>query len=92
MTAIIGAGRKGEVYKARDTRVDRMVAIKVSTTEYNERSGREARAIATLNHVGCLSGRPHRQHRFGDTYDAFHGRGADRDAWTMKGTKRLREL
>ena len=48
--APIGAGGMGEVYKARDTRLDRIVAIKVSKTEFSERFEREARAIATLNH------------------------------------------
>jgi hypothetical protein len=48
--APIGAGGMGEVYKARDTRLDRIVAGKVSKTEFNERFEREARAIATLNH------------------------------------------
>jgi Tol biopolymer transport system component/predicted Ser/Thr protein kinase len=46
----IGAGGMGEVYKARDTRLDRIVAVKVSKTEFSERFEREARAIATLNH------------------------------------------
>ncbi|MGA8436972.1 MAG: protein kinase, partial [Candidatus Sulfotelmatobacter sp.] len=46
----IGAGGMGVVYKARDTRLDRMVALKVSTEQYSERFGREARAIAGLNH------------------------------------------
>ncbi len=40
----------GEVYKARDTRLERIVALKVSKTEFDERFEREARAIATLNH------------------------------------------
>jgi Tol biopolymer transport system component len=40
----------GEVYKARDTRLDRTVAIKVSTREFGERFQREAQAIASLNH------------------------------------------
>src|ERR1700724_1436549 len=48
--APIGAGGMGEVYKACDTRLDRIVAIKVSKTEFSERFEREARAIATLNH------------------------------------------
>src|SRR6202521_851021 len=48
--APIGAGGMGEVYKARDPRVNRDVAIKVSKTEFTERFGREARAIAALNH------------------------------------------
>ena len=46
----IGAGGMGVVYKARDTRLDRMVALKVSTEQYSERFGREARAVAALNH------------------------------------------
>jgi Tol biopolymer transport system component len=40
----------GEVYKARDTRLDRTVAIKVSKEQFSERFAREARAIAALNH------------------------------------------
>src|ERR1700686_1958711 len=52
----IGAGGMGEVYKARDTRLDRIVAIKVLQThladrsELRERFEREARTIASLNH------------------------------------------
>jgi serine/threonine protein kinase len=40
----------GEVYKARDTRLDRTVAIKVSQERFSERFEREARAAAALNH------------------------------------------
>jgi serine/threonine protein kinase len=40
----------GEVYKARDTRLDRIVAIKVSKTKFDERFEREARPVAALNH------------------------------------------
>jgi serine/threonine protein kinase len=52
----IGAGGMGEVYRARDTRLDRIVAIKVlpahlaDNTELRERFEREARAVAGLNH------------------------------------------
>jgi serine/threonine protein kinase len=52
----IGAGGMGEVYKARDTRLDRIVAIKVLPThladraELRDRFEREARTIASLNH------------------------------------------
>jgi eukaryotic-like serine/threonine-protein kinase len=46
----LGAGGMGEVYKARDTRLDRIVAIKTSRTEFSERFEREARTIASLNH------------------------------------------
>ncbi len=48
--APIGAGGMGEVYKARDTRLDRVVAIKTSQAGFSERFDREARAIAALNH------------------------------------------
>jgi len=52
----IGAGGMGEVYKARDTRLDRIVAIKVlpahlaDRAELRERFDREAKTIASLNH------------------------------------------
>ncbi len=48
--APIGAGGMGEVYRARDTRLDRTVAIKVSQGKFIERFEREARAVAALNH------------------------------------------
>src|SRR5450631_4395898 len=48
--AAIGAGGMGEVYKARDTRLDRIVALKVSKAEFSERFERETRAVAALNH------------------------------------------
>jgi dipeptidyl aminopeptidase/acylaminoacyl peptidase/predicted Ser/Thr protein kinase len=46
----IGAGGMGEVYKARDTRLGRIVAIKVAQEKFSERFEREARAVAALNH------------------------------------------
>jgi serine/threonine protein kinase len=52
----LGSGGMGEVYRARDTRLDRIVAIKVlpdhqtSKPELRERFEREARAISSLNH------------------------------------------
>jgi Tol biopolymer transport system component/predicted Ser/Thr protein kinase len=48
--APIGAGGMGEVYKARDARLKRDVAIKVSAAQFSERFEREAQAIAALNH------------------------------------------
>jgi serine/threonine protein kinase len=52
----LGAGGMGEVYRASDTRLDRVVAIKVlaphlsSSPELKQRMEREARAISALNH------------------------------------------
>src|SRR5258707_5411259 len=48
--APIGAGGMGEVYRARDPRLGREVAIKVSQEEFTDRFEREARAVAALNH------------------------------------------
>src|SRR6266581_6140763 len=51
-----GAGGMGEVYRARDTRLDRIVAIKVlpahvaADPELRQRLEREARAVSSLNH------------------------------------------
>jgi serine/threonine-protein kinase len=50
VVAPVGKGGMGEVFRARDPRLDRDVAIKVSTTEFSERFTREARSIAALNH------------------------------------------
>jgi serine/threonine-protein kinase len=49
--AAIGAGGMGEVYRAHDSRLNRDVAIKVSSAQFTERFTREARAIAALNHT-----------------------------------------
>ncbi len=46
----LGEGGMGEVYRARDTRLDRSVAIKVFKQAFTERFEREARAISALNH------------------------------------------
>ncbi len=48
--ASIGAGGMGEVWKARDTRLNRAVAIKFSQERFSARFEREAKAIAQLNH------------------------------------------
>src|SRR4026208_1824256 len=46
----LGAGGMGEVWKARDTRLNRLVAIKTSLSPFSERFEREAQAIAAVNH------------------------------------------
>ena len=57
----LGAGGMGEVYKARDTRLDRSVAIKVlpehiaKREDLRQRFEREARAVASLNHPGICT-------------------------------------
>src|SRR5712671_7865898 len=48
--ALIGKGGMGEVYRARDPRLNRDVAIKVSAAQFSERFESEAKAIAALNH------------------------------------------
>src|SRR5437867_1601412 len=54
--AQLGVGGMGEVYRARDTRLDRIVAIKVLLTalasdpQFRERFDREARIISQLDH------------------------------------------
>jgi hypothetical protein len=68
---LIGAGGMGEVYSARDTRLDRAVAIKVLRQDSGspERSGRferEARAIAALTHPHICT-----------VYDVGHSDGVD---------------
>jgi eukaryotic-like serine/threonine-protein kinase len=50
IVAAIGKGGMGEVWKARDPRLNRDVAIKVSAQQFSDRFEREAHAIAALNH------------------------------------------
>ena len=56
IVSALGAGGMGEVYKARDTRLDRAVAINVlpdhvaSNPELKQRFEREAKTISSLNH------------------------------------------
>src|SRR5215469_3235407 len=55
MLARIGSGGMGEVWKARDTRLNRVVAIKSNYRPLSERFHREAQAIAALNHPHICS-------------------------------------
>jgi Tol biopolymer transport system component/tRNA A-37 threonylcarbamoyl transferase component Bud32 len=50
IVGVIGAGGMGTVYRARDTRLPRDAAIKVSSEKFTDRFAREAHAIASLNH------------------------------------------
>ncbi|HEY2857076.1 MAG TPA: protein kinase [Terracidiphilus sp.] len=68
----LGAGGMGEVYRARDTRLDRIVAIKIlpvhlsENAEARQRFDREARAISSLNHPNICT-----------LYDVGHQDGTD---------------
>jgi serine/threonine protein kinase len=59
--SLIGAGGMGEVYRARDTRLNRDVAIKILPASFSDdpdclsRFEQEARASAALNHPGILA-------------------------------------
>lgn len=67
--SVLGAGGFGEVYKARDTRLDRTVAIKIlssADTDLKARFTREAKAIAALTHPHICT-----------LYDVGHDAGTD---------------
>jgi Tol biopolymer transport system component len=61
ITAAIGAGGMGEVYRARDTRLDRTVAIKILPSQlagdpqFRDRFDREARTISQLTHANICT-------------------------------------
>jgi len=72
IAAALGAGGMGEVYRARDTRLDRAVAVKILPThlsdnpEARQRFDREARTISSLNHPNICT-----------LYDVGHQDGID---------------
>jgi serine/threonine protein kinase len=59
----IGSGGMGSVYKARDARLGRIVAIKKVKEQHSERFKQEARSIAALNHPNICQ-----IHDIGDDY------------------------
>jgi serine/threonine protein kinase len=55
IVSLIGKGGMGEVWRARDSRVGRDVAVKISEQRFSEPFEREARAIASLNHPNIFT-------------------------------------
>ncbi|HEY1340545.1 MAG TPA: protein kinase [Bryobacteraceae bacterium] len=53
--SLLGTGGMGDVYRARDTRLGRCVAIKTAHAEFSGRFLREARAISALNHANICT-------------------------------------
>jgi serine/threonine protein kinase len=80
----LGAGGMGEVYRARDTRLERIVAIKIlpahlsDNVEARHRFDREARAISSLNHPNICT-----------LYDVGHENGIDYLVMELLGGRRL---
>src|SRR4029453_8694544 len=72
IVALVGAGGMGEVFRARDTRLDRTVAIKVLPAQFaadpqvRERFDREAKVISSLDHEHICA-----------LYDVGHEQGVD---------------
>ena len=50
VVSVIGSGGMGKVYRAKDARLNREVAIKASAAQFSQRFEREAKTIAALNH------------------------------------------
>ncbi len=73
MLASLGQGGMGAVYKARQTKLDRLVAVKILPPEvardpaFAERFTREARSLARLNHPNIVT-----VHDFGDVDGLYH--------------------
>src|SRR5262249_17087320 len=73
MLALLGQGGMGAVYKARQTKLDRLVAVKILPPEvardsaFAERFTREARSLARLNHPHIVT-----VHDFGDVDGLYY--------------------
>jgi serine/threonine protein kinase len=85
--APLGTGGLGEVYRARETRLDRTVAIRVSKEEFSQRFEREARAVAGLNHSHICQ-----PYDVGPNWRASNGSPTDAFGWysTDRRTSRIR--
>jgi len=55
IVSAIGKGGMGEVWKARDPRLNRDVAIKISAKQFTDRFEREAQVVASLNHANICT-------------------------------------
>jgi eukaryotic-like serine/threonine-protein kinase len=98
IVALVGAGGMGEVYRARDTKLGRDVAIKVLAPPFTSdarrltRFGREAHLLASLNHphlltvhdIGDIDGRPYLVTEFVD--------GGTLKTWTLSDTRTWQQV
>jgi hypothetical protein len=82
MVSKIGRGGMGEVWKARDSRLNRDVAIKISSEQFTDRFEREARSIAALDHSNICTLRDVGPNLFGDGVGGGSDFGGADEAWS----------
>jgi serine/threonine protein kinase len=87
----------GEVWRARDTRLGRTVAIKFSNAQFTDRFEREARAVAAVNHPNIAAiyevGENSLVMEYADGLAAAHAAGfVDGDIWILDGFQLPRTL